>query len=592
MAPPAPISNALNPPPVQKPPDPVLAASGHEDLLGDPGTGFMARTGERIKDNVLALPRLAKQALEPSSAQTSNKLNTTQSAVESMRSPLGQYKDPANIAGDMISMGLPLEMGGMPERQPLVGEHPAFHQQLMSSTEQHGAATMNPRTGMPVTGNKFAVSIAPEHSVYSETPFSHEQVSSFVQQHQDVLQRNPNLHVSTMKDPHGVYSLELSATTSNKPAAVQMGQELNQQGVYHVGRGEHVPTGGTGEAAPHQLSVDERAQMLHAASPQTWEAQPFSGTHYSDQKLDYIDGNRRGIKPNGKNGQPTPPTGQEAARLNLQSQTGVGQDAPPGYYVYKNGSRPEPGVGTRPFSHSVRDNFAIAKIGDPQWEQAAQQAHDEVLQQTGNPQAAQYAKANAKEHAIRDAGYDGYTSSGNHGVHFLFDGHETSLVGSPPKPFELPASRQPAQVTNNASGQTMASQEALNRQASEKALGERRVAVDTRSGTERPLIGPEAVDYRAQPHESVEFRGGQREGEVINAGNKARPYKKAVSSGAEKAPNTAFFKRALAERPNEPLKNQIEYSQQLRQKAEKAPGGDPAEINRIASEYLKSLGAK
>ena len=84
--------------------------------------------------------------------------------------------------------------------------------------------------------------------------------------------------------------------------------------------------------------------------------------------------------------------------------------------------------------------------------------------------------------------------------------------------------KQPGQI--NGSSESAASKEALSRAASEKAAGTKRVVVDTRSGQERPLIGPDAVDYNPRPYESVEFRGGKRDGEIIDRGSSARPYKR------------------------------------------------------------------
>jgi hypothetical protein len=81
-----------------------------------------------------------------------------------------------------------------------------------------------------------------------------------------------------------------------------------------------------------------------------------------------------------------------------------------------------------------------------------------------------------------------------------------------------------AQATVNASGESSASQEAINRAESERAQGVSRVAVDTRSGAERPLTGVDAVDYQPQPYETVEFRGGDQDGQEIARGDKARPY--------------------------------------------------------------------
>jgi len=61
--------------------------------------------------------------------------------------------------------------------------------------------------------------------------------------------------------------------------------------------------------------------------------------------------------------------------------------------------------------------------------------------------------------------------------------------------FSVP--REPNSITTNASGESMASVEAINRQASMKANGKKYVVFD-RSGKPRDLIGPEAVDYKAR----------------------------------------------------------------------------------------------
>lgn len=80
----------------------------------------------------------------------------------------------------------------------------------------------------------------------------------------------------------------------------------------------------------------------------------------------------------------------------------------------------------------------------------------------------------------------------------------------------------PRTFSPNASGESGASLEAMGRQASEKAAGTKRVVIDTRSGQERPLIGPDAADYTPRPHEKVIFRGGSRDGEIIDQGEKAK----------------------------------------------------------------------
>lgn len=66
----------------------------------------------------------------------------------------------------------------------------------------------------------------------------------------------------------------------------------------------------------------------------------------------------------------------------------------------------------------------------------------------------------------------------------------------------------------NGSGESAASMEAINRAASEKNRGIQRVAIDSRSGAEKPLIGVDAVDYQPQPHEIVVQRTPQGDVEL------------------------------------------------------------------------------
>jgi hypothetical protein len=58
----------------------------------------------------------------------------------------------------------------------------------------------------------------------------------------------------------------------------------------------------------------------------------------------------------------------------------------------------------------------------------------------------------------------------------------------------------------NASGESAASAEAISRQSGMKSKGEQYVVYD-RAGNERPLIGPEAVDYQARPGETYGIKG-------------------------------------------------------------------------------------
>ncbi len=80
-------------------------------------------------------------------------------------------------------------------------------------------------------------------------------------------------------------------------------------------------------------------------------------------------------------------------------------------------------------------------------------------------------------------------------------------------------------TTLNASGESAASQEAINRASSEKATGTKRVRIDTRSGAETPIIGAEAVDAKASPYDVIVQRTPGKPEVLLDSGARARPYR-------------------------------------------------------------------
>jgi len=75
------------------------------------------------------------------------------------------------------------------------------------------------------------------------------------------------------------------------------------------------------------------------------------------------------------------------------------------------------------------------------------------------------------------------------------------LSDKEPGVIKIPQLHESINRTTNASGESMASVEAMNRQTSMKSTGRKYVVFD-RSGKSKDLIGPEAVDYRARPNET------------------------------------------------------------------------------------------
>jgi hypothetical protein len=110
----------------------------------------------------------------------------------------------------------------------------------------------------------------------------------------------------------------------------------------------------------------------------------------------------------------------------------------------------------------------------------------------------------AAENAVRDAGYKGYRV-----------GNEVASFG------KVPVKSAGVELSPNASGESAASQEAINRLAAEKAQGIKRVKV-LRDGREVPLIGPDAVDLTAGPGETIVKRFADGHEEIQDQGQGAR----------------------------------------------------------------------
>jgi hypothetical protein len=99
----------------------------------------------------------------------------------------------------------------------------------------------------------------------------------------------------------------------------------------------------------------------------------------------------------------------------------------------------------------------------------------------------------------------------------LFD-EATAALGSETK-------KTAARTTLNASGESAASQEAINRAASEKAQGVKRFRIDSRSGKETPLFGPDAVDAKPGPYDYIVSRDSKGQ-TVLDMGRSAFPLRR------------------------------------------------------------------
>lgn len=463
------------------------------------------------------------------------------------------------VAGHLVA---PLAALGVSEAlgHALPGEHPTIASEALSEHANTGGSTYEPTTGKNLSGSrKIAVSVAPEHAAISDQPFTPQQYSDFVGTHRDLLSRNPSVAVGTQVDPTtGLHRMELVGTTSSKTAANALASHLGEDHAYNLATDEKIPTGADPNAdrPVSHMSVDERIQQLNAASPQK---QPYNGTHFSDAKLDMIDGARRGA-PNAKGAA----VGSEAERLRLGSKTGMGEDAPAGFYTYKAGALPDASVASRKNTYQVRGSMAFASTDHPEFQNGYVSGVQKAIEAGADPKTAHQLGLNAAERAIQDAGYDGYHSPAHPNVRFHFGGAEATPVAprqvpqldltapyGPPKadfkgsvPPEnqgfdfspakdygnsaradverrmggpLPrgtAERRVPAVTPNGSGESVASLEAVHRAAAEKKNGVQRLRIDTRSGNATPVIGPDAVDATAGPFDVIVQRTPQGDVEL------------------------------------------------------------------------------
>jgi hypothetical protein len=303
------------------------------------------------------------------------------------------------------------------------GAHPLIAAEAISTHAKTGGSTFDPRTGEDLAGKRgFAVGVSPESAHISDRPLTPQEYSGFVAMHHDMISRHPNVHVGTSHDTKtGLHHMEMVTVTPSKGAALNMAHHLGEDHTYNLETGEKQKTHAL--LFPHSpkpvshMSPDQRIKEVAAQTPQK---EPYSGTHFSDERHDgMIEGARRGA-PDAKG----LPSSADAARLRLGSKTQMGDDAPAGFYSYRSGSIPEPGVAARKHSHQVRGHFAFGSTESPEFKQGYQAGAMQAKQQGADDDTAHKLGLNTAEHHLKNAGYDGYSSPRHPDVHLHFGDHE------------------------------------------------------------------------------------------------------------------------------------------------------------------------
>jgi len=151
----------------------------------------------------------------------------------------------------------------------------------------------------------------------------------------------------------------------------------------------------------------------------------------------------------------------------------------------------------------------------------------------------------------------------------------------------------PQPVAVNASGESAASQEAINRVASQRAQGIKTYRVDSRSGNAIPVLGVDAVDATAKPYEHiVQVKDGQVQ--IQDSGKGARPLNEpkllqqvtpqTVGTSEGAAQDSALYAEAKAK-----LGPDASFSQ-IAQEAQKMKTGGKSQIARAADAFNEENG--
>lgn len=473
---------------------------------------------------------------------------------------------PSNLRDQFVSLAKNLwksERGeaGAPGSVPLSPE-----EDQVSAHHANGGSTFSADGRDLGNVDKYSVGSYPDRTekLDSLTP---EQLKAFKDKNMDVLSQ-PDHVVGTWKDSDtGKHTLDIAKLYGDRDEAIAAGKSANQKSIYHLGRGELIDTGGTGEVLNSVSDVINRYNKS-VGKPEVSDSKAEIDPRANDIADAY---DKLKHNPN----DPKVKKSYEALIHETKEQWHALEKA--GYSLEVESKDPYGSDSSKPayqeMAEDVKDNKRI-KVWDggkppadhplsgidPEtgvsYNTLFRAVHDIMGHVAGDNDFSQKGEENAYQRHAQSYSKEALpaltTETKGQTSHF-FNNAKVRAGATPDfvdqRAALLPSEfhgDQPSEVSPNGSGESAASQEAINRLDSEKTQGVKRVVVDTRSGIERPLIGVDAVDYQPKPYESVEFRGGNRDGEVIDRGQGARPYqRKNASVEAARTAGTEAAKAAM-----------------------------------------------
>lgn len=124
---------------------------------------------------------------------------------------------------------------------------------LIASIHDTGGFTFDPRTGGLVkVGSVKGVAVAVPHTEQIVGRGANVDRAEFISGVADVIQKHGEamskgaMLGGWFSEDRQVYMVELTELIPDRKAAIALGKQRNQEGVFDLGTGEYIPTGGTG----------------------------------------------------------------------------------------------------------------------------------------------------------------------------------------------------------------------------------------------------------------------------------------------------------------------------------------------------------
>lgn len=309
---------------------------------------------------------------------------------------------------------------------PEAPQAPAPSEMSRQAVMEHaktGGSTFDPRTGKNLSGsNNTAVGVAPEYSQILDHPPTSAEHEQFTAQVHHITSKHTNSAVGSHHDEEtGLHHLDLVGLTPSKVVAVRTAQSMGEKSAYNLATDEKIPTGHFGPAPLQHLSADQRLRKMREDSP---KRESYAGTHFSDKKLDKIQGAHRGAL--GAKG--VDASRSDSERVHAGTKAGFGNDAPAGFYSVKAGHAAPAMEAAKPHAYSVRGHFAFGSTDSPEFQTGYANGVQHAKASGADDKTAHHLGLNNAEHSLADAGYDGYHNPKHPGVRFHFGDHDAEPV--------------------------------------------------------------------------------------------------------------------------------------------------------------------